>query len=232
MRKSVLCFLLSAMICVCFTSCGGSKGSSKSEKKFSPADLEFEDSIAAQSGEAYLAIVDGNWEIQYLGKNDDPNTSLLSFGAGVAPITGNGDYTVSVTADTDGFRYYTTGDINDRSCVPGGLSFMAVMIPDGETMFPDAVITVNEIRVDGKVVEMSSKPYTSSDDGTETRANIFNTWVKSPSRDGRSAEGALYDADGNALEICGNYSPQVVSPDDFSAWTTVEVDFTISGRAA
>ena len=106
---------------------------------------------------------------------------------------------------------------------------MAVMIPDGETMFPEAVITVNEIRVDGRTVEMSSKPYTSSDDGIETRANIFNTWVKAPSRDGRSAEGALYDADGNALEICANYSPQAVSPDDFSAWTTVEVDFTVSG---
>lgn len=222
MKKTVLCVLLSAMICVCFTSCGGSKDPSGSGK---PAYVEFEDLIAAQSGEAYLSIIDINWNIKYLGKNDDPNTSLLAYDAGVAKITGNGDYTVSVTTDTNGFRYHTTDDAN----VPGGLDFMAVIIPDGETMFPGAVITVNEIRVDGKAVEMTSKPYTSSDDGIETRANIFNKWVKSPSRDGRSAEGALYDNDGNALEICENYSPQVVSPDDFIAWTTVEVDFTISG---
>ncbi|MBO5163846.1 MAG: hypothetical protein J6B75_05295 [Ruminococcus sp.] len=245
MKKLISCLLLSAMICGCLTSCGDSDKSSSSSESSSEAsdpessvpvaananDVEFEDSIAAKSGEAYLAIVDGQWWIQYWGKNDDPNTSMLSYDAGVVPITGNGDYTVSVTADTNGFRFDTTGDANDTSCIPGGLSFMAVMIPDGETMFPGAVITVNEIRVDGKAVEMTSKPYTSSDDGKETRANILNTWVNEPSADGRSAEGALYDADGNALDICKNYSPQVVSPDDFSAWTTVEVDFTISGIA-
>lgn len=229
MKKYILCLLFTAMICGCFTSCGEKE--SESNTPVETETVEFEESIAAQAGEAYLAIVDGQWWIKYLGKNDDPNAAMLSYGAGVAPITGNGDYTVSVTADTKGFRFAVTGDADDTSCVPGGLSFMAVMIPEGEEMFPDAVITVKEIRVDGKAVEMTAKPYTSSDDGKETRANLFNTWVSEPSSDGRSAEGALYDDEGNALEICADYSPQVISADDFTEWTTVEVDFTVSGIA-
>lgn len=230
MKKFILWLFLTLITFGCLTACGGSKDSAgRDSDVMNEKNAELEESVAAHPGEAYLAIVDGNWKIQYWGKNDAPDATMLSYNAGIAPITGNGDYTVSVTADTNGFRLETANDINDASCVPGGLSFMAVMIPDGEILFPGAVITVNEIRIDGMAVEMISKSYTSSDDGKETRANIFNTWISKPSSDARSAEGALYDSDGNALEICVNYSPQVVSSEDFSTWTTVEVDFTVSG---
>lgn len=194
-------------------------------------DIEVEPSIAAESGDAYLAIVDGQWWIQYWGANDNADQTMLTYNAGVVPITGNGDYTVSVTSETVGFRLDTTGDANDDSCIPGGLEFMSVMIKDGETKFPGAVITVNEVRIDGTPVTLSSKAYTSSDDGIETRANIFNKYVNEPSTDGRCVDGALYDEDGNALDICSEYSPQIVSSDDFASWKTVEVDFTVSGIA-
>ena len=195
-------------------------------------DVEFEDAVAAESGDAYLAIVDQQWWIQYWGKNED----LLTYDAGVVPITGNGDYTVSVTADTNGFRFDTTGDASDQS-VPSGLGFMAVMIKDGETKFPGAVITVNSVKVDGKELELTGKPYTSSDDGIETRANLYNEWVapdKLP-EDARCADGPLYTGEGDNLTPAANigeYTPQAVKPDDFNnGWTTVEVNFTISGIA-
>lgn len=236
-KKIISCMLLSAIICGSLVSCGDkNKNQSESENSSSSGTVErdkfvpkYDNSVSAASGEAYIAIVDGDWNIQYWGKNDDQNTSMLSYDAGVAKITGNGDYTVSVTTDTPGFRFDTTGDENNSSVVPTGLMFMAVMIKDGETVFPNAVITVNEIRVDGKAIDMSAKAYTSSDDGIETRANIYNQWLSSPSKDARSKDGALYDADGKATDFCDDYAATVVSADDFKTWNNVEVDFTISG---
>lgn len=189
--------------------------------------IAFEEAMDAEPGQAYLAIVDKQWWIQYWGSSTDDG-HMLAYDAGITDITGNGQYTVSVTADTNGFRYDTTTDPNGK-CTPGGLSFLAVMIKDGETLYPGAVITVDSILVDGKEITMSAKNYTSSDDGIETRTNLYNGYIDAPAEDARSTEGALYDADGNALDICADYSPQVVSPDDFSTWTTVEVNFTISG---
>lgn len=189
--------------------------------------VAFEEAMDAEPGQAYLAIVDKQWWIQYWGSSTGDG-HMLAYDAGIADITGNGQYTVSVTADTNGFRYDTTEDPNGV-CTPGGLSFLAVMIKDGETLYPGAVITVDSILVDGKEITMSAKNYTSSDDGIETRTNLYNSYVDAPAEDARSTEGDLYDADGNALDICADYSPQVVSPDDFSTWTTVEVNFTISG---
>lgn len=251
MKKIIYCIIFSSLICSCFASCGdksdkpNSSSTAQGEVNInvpakkdpnateppvqkSTEGVEFEDSVAAKSGEAYLAIVDGNWKAQYWGKNDDPDTSMLSYGAGVAPITGNGDYTVSVTADTKGFRFAATGD-PEGEFVPAGLSFMAVMIPDGEQLFPESVITVNSVKVDGKEIDMDAKAYTSSDDGKETRANIYNKYVGSPTDDARTVDGALYDENGEALPICGDYSATAVDTADFSTWTTVEVNFTVSG---
>lgn len=203
---------------------------SESEASKAPVAVEtpeFEEAVVAESGDAYLAIVDSQWWVQYWGEID----SLLTYDAGVVPITGNGDYTVSVTADTNGFRYDATGDANGEY-TPGGLEFLAVMIKDGESLFPGAVITVNSVKVDGTEVAMSSKAYTSTDDGIETRANIFNKWCNGvPSKDARTVDGNLYDDNGNALPACADYAPEVVSIDDFTEWTTVEVDFTVSGIA-
>lgn len=250
MKKIIACLVLSAMVCGVFASCGDKEESSSGSEPATEAtteeateeateeeeppvaanadDVEFEDAVVAESGDAYLAIVDSQWWIQYWGGNDEKNP--LTYNAGVVPITGNGDYTVSVTADTNGFRFDTTGDPNDQY-VPGGLEFMAVMIKDGETLFPGAVITVNSVKIDGNEIELRSKNYTSSDDGIETRTNLYNHWVSEPSADGRSVEGNLYDADGNALDFTADYTPHVVDPEDFTEWTTVEVDFTISGIA-
>lgn len=191
------------------------------------ADVEFEDAIDAEPGQAYLAIVDGQWWVQYWGSSSKDGY-MLSYDAGIADIQGDGSYTVSVTADTNGFRYDTTGNPDDQY-IPEGLSFMAIRIDQGQEMYPDAVITIDSIKVDGKEIEMKAKNYTSSDDGVELRTNIYNTYVASPSQDGRSADGNLYDEDGNALDICADYSAQIVDPADFSQWTTVEVSFTITG---
>ena len=259
MKKVISAILLSAMICGTLVSCGGGASSSETQPATEAAtteaataaetteaeaettaadsteaedvpvaiadDVEFEDAVAAQDGDAYLAIVDGQWYVQYWGKDSD----LLTYDAGVVPITGNGDYTVSVNADTNGFRYDVTGDANGEY-VPAGLEFMSVMIKGGEEKFPGAIITINSITIDGTEVPMTAKNYTSSDDAIETRSNIYNKYVTKPSGDARTPDGNLFDENGNEVGPVSEYSPQIVDPAAFNnGWTKVEVNFTVSG---
>lgn len=196
-----------------------------------PVDItgvDLGESREAGSGDAFLAIVDQDWRVQYLGTNSDGTKTALSYDAGIASITGNGDYTVSVNADTNGFRYAMTGDPN-QSYTPSGLKFLYVNINDGETKFPGAVITVNSVRVDGREIALSAKPYTSSEDKIDTRATIFNEYSTSPIKNARSAQGALWNSDGSPADFASEYSAVTVNADEFSSWTSVEVDFTVSG---
>ena len=106
--------------------------------------------------------------------------------------------------------------------------FAAVMIKDGKTLFPDAIITIDSIKVDGKEITMTAKNYTSSDDGKELRSNIYNGWVDKLPDDVASTEGALV-VDGTPTDAAAAYSPVIVDKADFATWKEVEVNFTISG---
>lgn len=232
--KKLTTILTAVVMCTALGSCSNkdkkeNSVSSSIPEATRPTDPYIDDAVEAQSGEVYLAVADSQWKAQYLGTNDGIGTSTLSYDAGVVEITGNGDYTVSVNADTEGFRYAVSGNSDNKEFVPKGMEFMAVMIKEGETKFPDAVITVNEIRVDGTPVELTAKAYTSSDDGINTRANLINKWTSKPSPDARCADGALYDGNGEPLDICADYSPCIVEDEAFAQWTEVEVDITISG---
>jgi len=262
MKKLISCLVLSAMLCS-LAACGGkastennsagnttaaenAAGDNKIVVPGEPAEGQAQDGEAAVSpqsdleppqvanaGDAYLAIVDSTWKRQYWG-GDDISKNNLAYNAGVAHITGNGDYTVSVTTDSKGYRFATTGNKDDASDVPTGLSFMAVMLRDGETMYPGAVITVNSVKVNGNEIPMLTKAYTSSDDGKETRANIFNEWVSKPAADGRCVDGPLYtDASAETLQPYGSeYGAQIIDKAAFDGgWTSVEVNFTVSGIA-
>lgn len=181
------------------------------------APVEFEKAVAAESGDAILAMVDGQWYVQYWGKDTD----LLTYDAGVEKITGDGDYTVSVNAGTKGCLYDITGDANGEY-TPGGISFAAVKVFDGTTLYPDMAIEITSIKVDDKEIKMTAKNYTSSDDGAEMRANILNTYVNSLPEDAHNADGAIA-ADSK------DYAPVIVNADDFKSWTKIEVNFTVTG---
>lgn len=259
-KKILVCLLASVMACGAFTACGDKEEdssssssessveessndessdessedeseSSEEESSKTPVEVstpEFEEAVAAEAGDAYLAIVDEQWWVQYWGKNED----LLTYNAGVVPITGNGSYTVSVTADTNGFRYDALGDANgEYEC--SGIGFAAVIIQDGETACPDAVIDIDSIIVDGKEITLTAKGYTNTEEGA-IRSNIYNEWVSSPTSDARCGEGFLYnnyDPSSPNLANVDEFSAQIVDKADFGAWTTIEVNFTISGMA-
>lgn len=251
-KKILACLMASMMICGAFAGCdkkeeekssssvsessaSESSEASDSASESSAADEEskvvatvatpeFEDAIAAESGDAYLAMVDGQWWIQYWGAVDDG--SVLCYDAGVTPITGDGEYTVSLTTDTNGFRFDTTGDANNTDVMASGCSFAAVMVKDGTTLFPNMAIEITSIKVDGNEIPMTAKNYTSSDDGKEMRANIYNSFISEAPEDAHDANGSVY---GNP-----DYSPQIIDPAAAfgNGWTDIEVTFNVTGTGA
>ena len=181
-------------------------------------DIEFEEIAEPGDGDAFLYINDGQFWVSFDGKP----TSILAYGAECPKIDGDGDYTVSVDTGTKGAQFEIGGDPDgDYKC--GGVAFAAVIVKEGTTLFgKDMCIEIKEIRVDGKPITMTAKNYTSSDDGKEMRANIYNQWVNNFPED-------AHTADGTVTGEFGEYSSQIINLDDFSSWSKVEVDFTVTG---
>lgn len=256
--KKILAFMLaSAMMCTAFTACGDAESSDSSSKEESSAEEsseesseeesseeasadessvagqqvvagDFEEPVVPQSGEAYLSMTDGQWWLQYTGCDTD----YLTYGAGVAPITGNGDYSVSVTVDTDALRYDATGSA-DGELIANGTAFMAVQIMDGAEATPNAVISVTGVKVDDTDIALTKKSYTNTEETeingekhNNLRSNIFNEWVSDDAlpEDARSAEGNIAELANKA-----DYSATVIDPTTIGDWTTITVNFTVSG---
>lgn len=230
-------FAAALALIVCTASCS-SKSSGKVGSVEVPTELatvegvDINDAVEAAAGDAYLAITDEAWEVQYLGNKDVNGSDQLSYDAGVAHISGNGEYTVSVTADTNGFRYDETGNINGEYTIKG-IGFAAVIIDNAEEVLPNAIITINSVKVDGRELELTKKSYTNTESGS-IRANIFNEWVADDAlpADARTAEGALFvnsDTSVPADINDGSFSAQIVDRSEFAEWKNVEVGFTVSG---
>ena len=113
-----------------------------------------------------------------------------------------------------------TGDANGEY-TPAGCSFMSVMVKDGVTLYPNMAIEITSIRVNGEEIPMTAKNYTSTDDGVEMRANIYNEWVNELPEDAHDANGPVTDN--------STYSAQIIDKNLIETWTSVEVDFTVSG---
>ncbi|MFR4024293.1 MAG: hypothetical protein ACLTZI_15930 [[Eubacterium] siraeum] len=69
-----------------------------------------------------------------------------------------------------------------------GSAFLGSRIYNGEKFFPDYTISIDEVKVNGEVRELSGKEYTCSDDDNCTRVNLYNQWVTSIPDDCRCAE--------------------------------------------
>ena len=241
-KKLFAALCASAMVLAACTACGGSSTPESSSKTESSAaetsapettaapaetaataaaapveEVDFEDPVEPAEGDAFLYINDGQFYVSYNGTAD----SLLTYAAGCPSITGDGKYTVSVDAGTKGCQFDIGGDPNgDYQCE--GVAFAAVIVKGGTTLYPNMSINIDEIRVDGKAAKLTAKNYTSSDDGKEMRANIYNSWVNSFPDD-------AHTADGPVTGEFGEYSSQIIDMADFSKWQKIEVDFTVTG---
>ncbi|MBR1555341.1 MAG: hypothetical protein IJ644_08125 [Oscillospiraceae bacterium] len=163
-------------------------------------------------GQSYLNFVDGGWWPKFQNGDDDSLQQTFT------EITGNGSYTVKVTA----------ADLDENAIAEGisGVEFMAVIVNDAYEKYPEMVLTIDSIVADDKEIPLIAKNYTSSDDEKEVRTNIYNPWVSKLPADAHSTEGVLSE-----LADSSDYSYKIINPEDFAGWKTLSVNFTVSGLA-
>ena len=176
------------------------EAAAKAEAEAAAAAVEEESVEAAEPEEAtaaeaiaFLMFSDGSYTNQYLAPTDD-----VTFTATNAMVTGPGTYTL-------GLSFSEPAE---------GLSFLAVVLPNGETLLPDAIYEITEVKVDGAAIALG-KTYTYSNDGMITRSNIYNEWI------------AEIPADARMAGDTADYTSTAVSTDDFASYQTVEVTFNV-----
>lgn len=167
--------------------------------------------VSAENGFAYLSALDLDWEAEYWGDAGDS----LSYNAGVAEIKGDGTYTVSVTADTDGYRYATTGNAGDKSVMPNGLDYLSVCINDADDKFANAIIKIDSVKIDGKEVAVTGENLTSTE-YSYIEGFVYTDWYEPESP--RCESGDTSKA-----------STSVIDGASIAEWTTIEVTFTVKG---
>lgn len=122
------------------------------------ADPYENDMIIPENGQAYLAVSDYEFNSMYMtGWVDN-----LGYNATLADITGDGTYTVKLTADTDGYKNAMGDDVK-----PEGIAMLAVEV-DGLKGTENASINVTSIKIDGKEVEITDAPASEYDKDLES----------------------------------------------------------------
>ena len=159
--------------------------------------------LAPDEAKAWIMYTSSDWGTQYsVGDIYNPGSATAGLVATDVPVTGEGTYTVALdfTGTAAGFA--------------NGVTFSAVGIGNGETLFPGYVMHITEIKINGEVIKMSGLPYTTSDDGTCTRVNLYNTWITSIPAEARSMRGSA-----------ASCTPCPVDQELFGQVKTLEVTF-------
>lgn len=137
---------------------------------------------------AWIMFASGDYSVSYcVGDIYDPTNKTKGIVAKNAEITGEGKYTVSLDFSGCG--------------AAKGCSFSALGISNGETLFPDYVITIEQLLINGEPAELSGKNYTSSDDGKCTRTNLYNGWVGVVPDDARTLDSDISGCSAQIMNI-------------------------------
>lgn len=156
---------------------------------------------------AWIMYQSSDYAIYYsVGDNYDPTNMTDGIIANNVEITGEGEYTVSL-------------DLSDAG-IANGIAFSALGIANGETLFPNHIINIEEILINDSPIELTADDYTCSDDGICTRVNLYNQWVSSPPDNPRMKDGDP-----------SNASAQIVDIDDSLKISTITITFTFSPAA-
>ena len=166
--------------------------------------------FAVADGDAYIQFAGGDWLASFY--NDGKEYASYN---DTVTITGNGSYSVTLHA----VSAFTDEETGEDATAEGStdIAFAALSVPNGEILFPGMIITIDSIEADGKAITLNGTPYTSSDDGKETRVNLYNEWVSALPDDARTASGDLSDATPTAMDKA------------IGEWKTLTVNFTVSG---
>lgn len=158
-----------------------------------------------QTALAWIMWNDGGWALTH-SVGDTYNADSISEGlvATNAVITGEGKYTVGLDF---------TGTAQGYSA---SVAFAAIGISNGEALYPNYVINIKEVRINGEIYRLKGRAYTTSDDGLCTRVNLYNEWVTSVPKTARLPGGNLAGA-----------TPTPINRNDavIAEIKTIEIDF-------
>ena len=100
-------------------------------------------------GEALIAFAGGDWTAQYWA--DGAEWASVEE---TAIITGDGSYSVTVTAKSTG----VDEDTGEEYVADGttDIAFAALQVVNGETLFPGMVITIDSVELDGNAVALKT----------------------------------------------------------------------------
>ena len=158
-----------------------------------------------QTALAWIMWNDGSWALTH-SVGDTYNADSISEGivATNAVITGEGKYTVGLDF---------TGTAQGYSA---SVAFAAIGISNGEALYPNYVINIKEVRINGEIYRLKGRAYTTSDDGLCTRVNLYNEWVTSVPKTARLPGGNLAGA-----------TPTPINRNDavIAEIKTIEIDF-------
>lgn len=158
-----------------------------------------------QTALAWIMWNDGSWALTH-SVGDTYNADAISEGlvATNAIITGEGKYTVGLDF---------TGTAQGYSA---SVAFAAIGISNGEALYPNYLINIKEVRINGEIYRLKGRAYTTSDDGVCTRVNLYNEWVTSVPKTARLPGGNLAGA-----------TPTPINRNDavIAEIKTIEIDF-------
>lgn len=158
-----------------------------------------------QTALAWIMWNDGGWALTH-SVGDTYNADAISEGlvATNAVITGEGKYTVGLDF---------TGTAQGYSA---SVAFAAIGISNGEALYPNYLINIKEVRINGEIYRLKGRAYTTSDDGLCTRVNLYNEWVTSVPKTARLPGGNLAGA-----------TPTPINRNDavIAEIKTIEIDF-------
>lgn len=158
-----------------------------------------------QTALAWIMWNDGSWALTH-SVGDTYNADSISEGivATNAIITGEGKYTVGLDF---------TGTAQGYSA---SVAFAAIGISNGEALYPNYLVNIKEVRINGEIYRLKGRAYTTSDDGLCTRVNLYNEWVTSVPKTARLPGGNLAGA-----------TPTPINRNDavIAEIRTIEIDF-------
>lgn len=158
-----------------------------------------------QTALAWIMWNDGSWALTH-SVGDTYNADSISEGlvATNAIITGEGKYTVGLDF---------TGTAQGYSA---SVAFAAIGISNGEGLYPNYLVNIKEVRINGEIYRLKGRAYTTSDDGVCTRVNLYNEWVTSVPKTARLPGGNLAGA-----------TPTPINRNDavIAEIKTIEIDF-------
>lgn len=159
--------------------------------------------VAEDVAMAWLMYTSGDWNVQNsVGDVYAPDDKTAGVASTDVEITGEGTYTVGLdfTGTAGGYA--------------SGMTFSAVAVANGETLYPGYCIEIKEILVNGEPYKLTGRPYTTSDDGVCTRLNLYNSWVTQAPDTARTASG-------NVMYV----TPTVMDPEDLGSLESIYVTF-------